>query len=275
MREDDPFDLHAGTTDFYADAVYYEHEFQHRAADARWYAQHYVETGSPVLELGVGGGRIAVRAVRQGATVVGLDLSETMLAYADERRLKLPKAKRERLTLVQGDMRDFDLGRTFALIGCPFNAFMHLYTADDALRTLAAVRRHLEPGGLFIFDVLMADLDHLSRPPFKRYPGIRFRHPTYGTHYTYSEQSGWDPVRQINQMWLWYTRDADASEGPTEYCIQLSHRYFFPQEMNLLLDVAGFEVVARFGDFDEGPLRADSESMVYLCTPKAAVGSRT
>lgn len=265
MRDDD-FDLEAGTTEFYADAVYYEHEYEDRIADQRWYAQHYADTAGEVLELGVGTGRIARRAVRQGARVVGLDLSESMLAHAREKAALLPKVRRDDLTLVQGDMRAFDLGRRFPLISCPFNAFMHMYETADARRALACVKKHLEPGGLFLMDVLMADLDYLNRPSFKRYPGVRFRHPTYRTHYTYSEQSAWDPVRQINQMWFYYTRYDPEGAGPAEFCLQLSHRYFFPAELELLLEVCGLAIVARFGDFEEGPLTRDSESQVLMCT---------
>ena len=53
----------------------------------------------------------------------------------------------------------------FALVICPFNAFMHLYTREDVERFLAVVRAHLAPGGLFAFDVLNPDLAWLSRDP--------------------------------------------------------------------------------------------------------------
>ena len=95
-----------------------------RTEDTRWYAQRYVvKRMVPVLELAVGTGRIALKAVRQGAEVVGLDLSPTMLAKAAERRDALPKAKAKNLHLAQADMRHFELDAQFDLITCPFNAF--------------------------------------------------------------------------------------------------------------------------------------------------------
>lgn len=264
------FDLEAGTRDFYRDPVYYEFEFKSRRADVRWYVERYVAAEEPVLELGVGAGRIAVPAVRAGASVVGVDVSESMLARAEARRKRLPKAKRDHLELHAGDMRALDLGRRFGLVSCPFNAFMHLYTREDVERCLASVRAHLEPDGLFLFDVLMPDLEYLLRPPFKRYPGVRFKHPTYGIHYTYSEQSAWDPVSQICQMWFYYTRSEDEAppEAPEELCIQLSHRYFWPQELDALLHYNGFERLMWFGDFEGGELRTDAESIVVMATPR-------
>jgi SAM-dependent methyltransferase len=260
-----PFDLAAGTTEFYEDAVYYEHEFKNRIGDVAWYCEHYVDTEGPVLELAVGSGRIALRAVRAGAEVVGIDLSWPMLRHAATRRAKLPRARRSKLHLARADMRNFAFGRRFALITCPFNAFMHLYTRQDAERCLASVKRALAPDGLFIVDVLMPDFEYFMRSPLKRFPGVRFKHPTLGTHYTYSEQSAYDPVAQINQMWFHYDKADAAAPGPEHFELQLSHRYYFPREMEALLHHAGFEVLYTLGDFDGGPLGPDSDSAVWMC----------
>ena len=262
------FDLHAGTTEFYVDPIYYDHEFRNRRADVDWYVEQYVDTDGPVLELAVGSGRIALKAVREGAEVYGLDLSDTMLERAAARRERLPKAKRGRLHLARADMRDFAFDRTFGLVSCPFNAFMHLYTREDAERCLAAVKAALAPEGLFVLDVLMPDMDYFMRSPYKRFEGVTFKHPRYGTRYTYSEQSAWDPVRQINQMWFHYDRAEDGA-GPEHYAVQLSHRYYYPQELMALLHYAGFEVLYRLGDFEGGPLVADSDSMLLMCGHRA------
>ncbi len=268
-----PFDLHAGTTQFYLDAVYYDHEYKSRAGDVRWYTSHYTDAKGPVLELGVGTGRTALRAVRAGATVVGVDLAPAMLAAAAARRETLPRARRPHLHLVRADMRRFAFARRFPLVSCPFNAFQHLYTRADVEACLACVRAHLEPDGLFLLDVLMPDVDYLNRPAFKRYPGVRFKHPSYGAHYTYSEQSGWDPVGQVNQMWFHYDHSDDVEgSGPPHVCRQLSHRYFFPAELEALLHYNGFEQIAVYGDFEEGALDADAESQVVVCGLREGFG---
>ncbi len=259
------FDLAGGTSEFYIDADYYDHEFKSRTADVQWYTQHYLETEGPALELAVGTGRVALRAVRKGAEIYGIDLSPTMLARARTRRDALPKSKRSKLHLIEGDMRTFSLDRKFELITCPFNAFQHLYTREDIEACLRCVREHLAPGGLFLFDVLLPDVEYLSRSPYKRFPGVEFRHPTHGTTYAYSEQTAYNPVTQVNQMWLHYDRVGPGA-GPETFCIQLSHRCFFPQELQALLAYKGFEVLALQGDFEDGRLRPDSESMVVMAT---------
>ena len=259
------FDLAAGSAEFYLDADYYDHEFKGRKADVQWYTDHYLDTDGPALELGVGTGRVALRAVRKGAEIYGVDLSTTMLARAKARRASLPKSKRSKLHLVRADMRAFAFGRRFELITCPFNAFQHLYTPADVKACLACVRAHLEPGGLFVLDVLLPDVEYLSRSPYKRFPGVEFRHPTHGSVYAYSEQTAYDPRTQINQMWLHYDRVGPGA-GPDTFCIQLSHRCFFPQELRALLTYNGFEVVSVLGDFEGGALQRDSESMVFMAT---------
>lgn len=259
------FDLEAGTREFYVDTLYYDHEFEKRTADARWYCDRYLEAEGTILELGVGTGRIALKAVRKGASVIGLDTAHSMLSRAAERRAKLPQSRRDDLQLIQGDMREFALSKRFELITCPFNAFQHLYTLDDIARCLDRVRTHLTPDGLFIFDVLVPDLEYLNRSPLKRYPGVTFRHPTFGVSYTYSEQTAYDPIKQLNQMWLHYDRSEPDSAAPEHFCIELSHRVFFPQEIFGILKHNGFTVLQCLGDFDGGPLSAESESMVFLC----------
>jgi SAM-dependent methyltransferase len=257
------FDLDAGTRDLYRDPLYYDHEYKQRVDDANFYAAAYVEAQDWVLELGVGSGRIATRAVRRGAKVVGLDLSADMLRIAQQKKQALPKTKRAHLQLVRADMRAFAFDRQFKLISCPFNAFQHLYTRDDVERCLACIKAALAPDGRFCVDMLMPDPAYFARPRFRWYGGTRYRHPRHGDWYTYSERSSWDGVRQLNQMWFRSVRDPQGT-GPEEIIAQLSHRYFSPTEIEALLHYAGFGVVTLLGDFDEGPLSDDSESMVVI-----------
>lgn len=265
MSRPPKFDLHAGTTSLYLDPTYYDYEYKDRTADIRWYCERYAEAGGLVLELGVGTARIALRAARAGTPIVGLDLSETMLAHAAERRAALPKKARDHLALVRGDMRHFEFSERFALISCPFNAFQHMYTREDAEACLDGVRRHLQPGGVFLLDVLMPDLDYLSRPAFKTFAGVRFKHPRHGCHFTYAEQTAFDMASQLNQMRFLYERSDPAEPGPASYSVQLSHRYFFPRELEALLHYNGFKVLCHYGDFELGELRADGESQVLIC----------
>ncbi len=259
------FDLNAGNSEFYVDPVYYDYEFKNRTDDVAFYTAEYLSVGKPILELAIGSGRTALKAVSKGADVVGVDLAPAMLDRARDLYAKMRKKNRGQLELHHGDMRHVRLGTQFDLVTCPFNAFQHMYTLTDAEKCLDTVKAHLAPDGMFIMDVLTPDFEYLMRSPFKAVPGVSFRHPTYKAYYTYSERSAYDPITQLNQMWFNYEKCNTAGDGPTDVTIQLSHRYFYPEELMMLLHYNGFEVIHRYGDFNKGPLDADSDSMVLIC----------
>jgi SAM-dependent methyltransferase len=119
--------------------------------------------GGPVLELGCGTGRVLVPIARAGVEIVGLDLSEQMLAICRKKLAAEPAAVQEHARLVAGDMTDFDLGRRFRLITTPFRPFQHILTVEGQLACLACVRRHLEDGGLFVLDLFNPSLPTLTR----------------------------------------------------------------------------------------------------------------
>lgn len=82
--------------------------------------------GSPVLELGVGTGRVAWKLAEAGHRVVGVDLSTSMFARAHQRGATLPSFTRERVKVLHGDMTNFSLDQRFPLAIIPFSTFNHL-----------------------------------------------------------------------------------------------------------------------------------------------------
>jgi SAM-dependent methyltransferase len=76
--------------------------------------------------------------------VAGLDLDAEMLAVARER---LPQA-----SFHQGDMADFDLGRSFDAVVCMFSSIGYVRTEERLRSALAAMARHLQPGGVLVVE---------------------------------------------------------------------------------------------------------------------------
>ena len=97
-----------------------------------------------VLELACGTGRVAVPLARAGATVVGLDRDQTMLAAVPAH---------PRLRLVRADMRAFAFATGFDLIALPYNALQLLLRDEDRLACLGCARKHLAPGGIVALEV--------------------------------------------------------------------------------------------------------------------------
>lgn len=253
--------LRLGTEAHYRDARYYDHFYRRRKEDVRFYADLAEAQGGPVLELGVGTGRVALAIARRGIEVVGVDRMPQMLARARERLAKEPAALRERVELRKGDLQRIRLGRRFPLVISPFNVFMHLYTREQIEKALAAVRRHLAPGGRFAFDVLMPDARDLSRNPAKVYKGGTVTPPSSGKKYHYGESFQYDPVRQVQLI----TMAFQAVEDPQDISITpLAHRQFFPVELEALLHYNGFTIEHRWGGFDGSRLTGISESQVVI-----------
>jgi len=154
-----------GARGHYDDPAYYAKTYKDRRHDIDYYVRLARESKGPVLEYGVGNGRIALHVARAGIELYGVDLSRPMLDDF-EARLKLePKQVRARVSLAQGDMREYALGRRVPLVYAPFNCFLHLYTRPDVESFLARVRAHLAPGGRFVFDFSVPHGEDLSRDP--------------------------------------------------------------------------------------------------------------
>jgi ubiquinone/menaquinone biosynthesis C-methylase UbiE len=118
--------------------------------------------GGPVLEIGIGTGRVGVHLAQAGLSVTGLDLSPEMLSLAARRAADA--GCDDRLTLVQGDMRDFTVPApgSFGAVIVPFRAFQVLLTPQDQRAALGAFRRHLCAGGLLAVHLFDPNLDYLQ-----------------------------------------------------------------------------------------------------------------
>jgi len=259
--------IRVGSDEHYVDAELYEHEYRRRREDVNYYvamAAGALAPGSEILDLCCGTGRVTRALLRAGFHVHGVDASEPMLERARLGVSRLPKRFRDNATLSQGDMRDFDLGRTFPLIICAFNSFEHLYSRQDVERTLACIKKHLEPDGLFAFDVQMPDLAWLLKDPGKRWARTKFRHPVTKQQLAYSTNHVYDPVRQIAIIRLYYEPLEDGPLKETAV-VNLSQRKFYPAELAALLHYSGFGILRHRGDFGGDILDELAESQVLLC----------
>ncbi|MBI2898567.1 MAG: class I SAM-dependent methyltransferase [Planctomycetes bacterium] len=227
--------------------------------DVDFFLRHARRTGGPVLELGVGTGRVAVPLARAGFEVVGLDLSPHMLAAA--RRKAVPG-----LTLVRGNMARFDLGRKFRLILIPFRAFQHLKTPREQRSCLECVRRHLAPCGRFIVDLFDPRLEFcLPERHRARMTRGRVRHPETGNSIRiHVEDRRNDPHTQtFSERWIHEERDA-AGRVVRRWKDDLSLRWTYRFEMEYLLRLSGLEPIACYGDFRGSRPRYGAEQ-IWVC----------
>ncbi|WP_207782382.1 class I SAM-dependent methyltransferase [Phytoactinopolyspora limicola] len=150
---------------FYSHARLYDLMFPAAGPAVEFYRAAVNRRGGCVLELGCGTGHKLIPIASDGHPCVGLDFSADMLAEAQRKASEHGVA----VEWVQGDMRAFDLDRTFDFVFITANSLLHLHEAEDLVSCFRSVRRHLAPGGRFMFDVfnpnvrLLAEADGVRR----------------------------------------------------------------------------------------------------------------
>ncbi|HEX6680665.1 MAG TPA: class I SAM-dependent methyltransferase, partial [Gaiellaceae bacterium] len=128
--------------------------------DVGFYVSEARRVAPPVVELGVGTGRIAVPIAAEGIRVIGVDSSPGMLAVCRERAEAAGVA--ELLDLRLGDLRAPPVAERVELVVCPFRSFLHLHTDEERLAALVAARELLVDGGRLIFDVFAPGDDDIA-----------------------------------------------------------------------------------------------------------------
>jgi SAM-dependent methyltransferase len=259
IRPKKDLELEAGATAHFEDPAWYTKSYAGRRDDVRYYcALAKKRRAKTVLEYGIGNGRIAIPLARDGVEVTGIERSAPMIADLYARLAKEPAGVRTRVTLKRGDMRRATTGERFPLVICPFNTALHLYARQDVEQWLACVRRQIEPRGELVLDVNMPIMEDLADPPGTSYPLDPVTHPTLG-RVPYAEAFDYDRVRQIQFCSMCFGDDR---------VVPLAHRVFFPQELEALLHYNGFATTKVAGDFEGGPLKADSDVMIFHARPR-------
>jgi SAM-dependent methyltransferase len=258
--------------DKYADiAELYDFAYWDFTDDLEFYANIARINDGPVLELGVGTGRVAVRLAQAGLQVTGIDESPSMLdrAHANSRSARLsPK----RLHLVQASMTDFDLGKRFGAVIVAANTFQHLLSTGEQRACLACIARHLEPAGIFaasLHSPAAVSWEESGAPATLRLDWTR-RHPDTGDLVMKMVVSEPDSSRMLRRVTYVYDRvGADGSVRRSVFETEL--RYSTQAEMELLLQEAGLRVTHVYGDYDLSPVSPDTEHLIFV----ARAGSST
>lgn len=225
-----------------------------------------------VLELGCGTGRITLPLAEQGAQlafdVTGLDSQAEMLETAKKRLLEAPPKVRERLRLIQGDMRTWQSESAFDLIVIPCSSISHLLTLQDQLTVWNQCRRNLRPGGRFVVEITMPNMatfaDSFNVPPralveidvdkSDESDGVRFiRRKT--SRYLSHEQCA--ETRFLYEKY----QNGRAIDG---YIDDFAGHVFFPRELQLLFIHTGFEVEQTLGDYRGRPLKPNSPLIIMI-----------
>jgi SAM-dependent methyltransferase len=207
--------------------------------DVGFYVDEAVASGGPVVELGVGTGRIAVPTAAAGVEVIGVDSSRGMLDVCAEAAKAAGVAAL--LDLRLGDLRAPPVRERVPLVTCPFRAYLHLEDDEARLGALRAAYRLLLPGGRLVFDVFAPGRDDVAETHarwLEREPGI-------------FERADWDTEAQVLKLSV---RGPGGETTMTLWWLE-------PARWQALLAEAGFAVDAIYGWFDRRPYTGGEDTV--------------
>ncbi|MGH7914077.1 MAG: class I SAM-dependent methyltransferase, partial [Candidatus Binataceae bacterium] len=200
--------------------------------------------------------------------VVGLDSELGMLDKAAKRRLEVASEVREKLVLVQADMRMWRAEPKFDLIAIPCSSITHVLNLQEQIALWELCRRNLNPGGRFLVEVTMPNMavfaDSFSTPPrtlveidvdkWNESDGVRFIRRKTSCYLSHEQ------CVQTRFLYEKY-KDGRAIDGSIDDFVG---HVFFPRELQLLFIHTGFEVEQTLGDYHGGPLKADSPLIIMI-----------
>lgn len=249
----------------------YDLHYEGYEEDTPFYVGEAERATPPVLELACGTGRVTIPIAQAGVEVVGLDSPPEMLAVAQKKMVQLSPEVKERIRLLEGDMRDFSLDGRFGLIMIPFRSFLLLLSVKDQKQALRNIYRHLRPDGRLALNIFVPDLGIIashSSPlgePLKRMKEVK--DPETGHRLIIWETRHYDQHRQIIENLFLYEELEETGVVVKRTYRPLRLRWVYRYEMEHLLDLCGFQVEGLYGGFDRRPFDADSREMVWVASP--------
>jgi SAM-dependent methyltransferase len=199
----------------------------------------------PVLELGIGTGRIALPLAQRGYEVHGVDASEAMVE-----KLRV-KNGAEGLPVTIGDFAQLDVEGEFSLVYVAFNTFFALPSQEDQVRCFSNVSRRLRQGGVFVIEAFVPDMARWDQNQ-----RVETRH--LGDDSVVLDAASHDPVEQrvaSNHLLI-------SEAGVKMYPVRL--RYAWPSELDLMARLAGLRLRERWGGWRREPFSATSVKHVSV-----------
>ena len=129
--------------------------------DLPFYLELAAQSPGPILEIACGTGRVLLPIARKGIEIHGVDNSLPMLEILKNNLKQEPDHVRRRVTLHEGDMRDFRLSAKFPLVIIPFRPMQHMDTIQDQVSALITAAWHLTETGILGFDVFYPKFERL------------------------------------------------------------------------------------------------------------------
>lgn len=195
------------------------------------------------LELGIGTGRIALPLSQRGVRVRGIDLSSAMVARLEE------KPGADDIAVTIGDFATTRVDGTFRLAYLVYNTITNLTTQDEQVECFRNAAAHLEPGGCFVIEVGVPQLQRLP-------PGETVRAFTVSR-----TKLGFDEYDVAAQ--ILFSHHYRVVDGQLEV-FSAPYRFVWPCELDLMARIAGMTLRDRWSGWKREPFTSASTTHVSV-----------
>ncbi|MFD2588189.1 class I SAM-dependent methyltransferase [Croceitalea marina] len=208
-----------------------------------------------ILELCCGTGRLTIPLAKEGYNIVGVDNSVTMLEQAQIKADEIDAS----IKFIESDMRFLDLPEVYDTIFIPFNSIHHLYDNQDFFRVMTNVKKNLKKDGYFLFDCFNPNIKYIVQSETEE--KIIAEYVTKdGREVIIKQTMVYESNTQINRIkWHYFIN------GEFDSAQNMDMRMFFPQELDQYLNTCGFEILHKFGGFNEETFDNTSEKQILVC----------
>jgi SAM-dependent methyltransferase len=243
----EPAAAHGPESPYDAIAELYDPWSRSVTEDVDFYVAEARTAGGPVVELGVGTGRIAIPTAQAGIRVIGVDSSPRMLELCGRRAKEA--GVEDLLDLREGDLQQPPVDEPVPLVTSPFRSLLHLPSDAARREAMTAVHGLLEPGGRFVFDVFAPSREDVVETHgrwLEREPGI------------------WERAE-----WNIAERTLDLSVKGAAGTTTMRLAWVSADEWQKLLEGAGFAVETCYGWFDRRPYAGGEDSVWVARRPSS------
>ncbi|MBL4636250.1 MAG: class I SAM-dependent methyltransferase [Kofleriaceae bacterium] len=199
----------------------------------------------PILELGIGTGRVALPLQEGGLEVHGVEASEAMIA-----KLRA-KEGGDKIRVIQGDFSKLDYSTKYSLAFAAYNTFSSLPDQDSQVQCLEKVTKALSPDGVLVLESAVPDSAILAKGQDVQ---VRF----VDADLLVLHASRYDSIQQraIGQSII-------VANGVI-HTFPVQTRYNWPSELDLMARIAGLSLVERWANWRDEPFDAGSKSYISV-----------
>lgn len=228
-----------------------------------FYVQHLCAADGPVVELGVGNGRILIEAAKRGKQqCIGVDYSAAMLELC--RRHAANAGVESQLQLIQGDLRNVRLPVPVSLITIPYDSIGHAVTDAEKSACLCNAHEQLVPGGRLILDQQIYPLELLEK--YDR--TVRIRDAYFDAESNKEITIFHSTIQNLKERrwrsFLWLESVDESGMVARRSLGSVENSWIDPEDMRRLLVGAGFEIEALFGSYTGERFEHGSSHQIWI-----------